>query len=200
MTRVWLIRHGESLLNAAGRLQGWADAPLTRHGAAQALARGRMLASAGIRFDAVWSADGIRHRETARDLLTGHGSSLPVREDVRWRELCFGGLEGAAARRLVRRITRHGDLRAALAELADADADAEHPDAVVERARGVLDDVAETGDDVLVVTSGITTLLLLDALGADLSHLEAGPPNLSISTLTQVAGGWRVDRAVVDVL
>src|ERR1700741_2249232 len=46
--RVLVLRHGLSAWNAEGRWQGWLDAPLTAEGEAQAAARGRELAHAGI--------------------------------------------------------------------------------------------------------------------------------------------------------
>lgn len=198
MTRVWLVRHGESLLNAAGRVQGWADAPLTPAGIAQASARGADFERIGCRFDAVISADGIRHRETALALVPGS----TMIEDVGWREACFGAYEGARNRRLARVLEAHADaadpLRAALAELA-ARAGAEAPDAVVSRALAALDRAGRAGHDVLVVTSGITMLLLLSALGADLDHVTSGPPHLSVSTVEGEPGAWRVTRAVRGV-
>ncbi|MGO4488706.1 histidine phosphatase family protein [Microbacterium sp. 2RAF4] len=195
MTRVWLVRHGESLLNAAGRMQGWADAPLTPDGRAQAAARRQDFAADGLVFDAVVSADGIRHRETAGQLCP---ASTP-REDAGWREVCFGALEGARSAALVRQLADHRDapdpLRAVLTELS-ASAGGEHPDAVVARALAALGRAADDGDEVLVVTSGVTILLLLDALGADLDHVVAGPANLSVSTVDGRPGRWRVTRAV----
>ena len=38
VTRVYLIRHGETEFNKLGRMQGWADAPLTEEGRKQAQA------------------------------------------------------------------------------------------------------------------------------------------------------------------
>lgn len=201
MTRLWLVRHGESLLNAAGRLQGWSDAPLTDRGRAQARERGLSLAAAGVRFDAVQAADGIRHRETARDVLDAMGERMPVIADPRWRELCFGAWEGARGHRFGRLLAEHGEVHAALVALAAVDPAAEHPDAVVERTLAALTEAADAGDEVLVVTSGLTILLLLDALGADLSHLEAGPAHLSVSTLhPSASGSWRVTRAAQPTL
>lgn len=195
MTRVWLVRHGESLLNAVGRVQGWADAPLTVAGAAQASARRAEFERIGCRFDAVVSADGIRHRETARALVPGG----TVVEDVGWREACFGRYEGTRNRRLRRILVGHrgcaDPVRATLEELAGC-ADAEHPDAVVSRALTALDRAGGAGHEVLVVTSGITIMLLLGALGADLDHVVTGPPHLSVSTVEGGPGAWRVTRAV----
>lgn len=197
MTRIWLVRHGESLLNAAGRVQGWADAPLTPAGLAAASARGADFARLGLRFDAVVSADGIRHRETARALAPGRAP----REDAGWREACFGGLEGARVRRLGRMLARHrgadDPLHAALTAVAQEHG-GEHPSAVVDRAVVALDRVADAAGEALVVTSGITIMLLLRALGADLGHVHAGPPNLSVSVIEGYPGGWSVTWAVVD--
>jgi probable phosphoglycerate mutase len=44
----FLLRHGETVWNAAGRLQGALDSPLTPRGQAQARAMGRALASLGV--------------------------------------------------------------------------------------------------------------------------------------------------------
>ena len=201
---IWLLRHGETLLNAAGRLQGWSDAPLTARGHAQARERGLALADAGVRFDAAFSADGIRHRETARGVLDAMDDRMPAHPDPRWRELCFGAWEGARGRRFGRLLREHGDLLPALESLSAAEVGAEHPDVVVSRSLAALTDAAEASDDgadVLVVTSGLTIMLLLNAIGADLSHLNAGPGHLSISTVRPAGtGSWVVERAVVDAL
>lgn len=207
-TRIWLVRHGESLLNRLGRVQGWADAPLTLAGVAQAERRGRDFASAGQRFDAVVSADGVRHRETARGVLRGLGADLPLREDTRWRELCFGPLEGASGKRLEQLVSRHrasdDPIRSALEALAvrpdksGSGLIAEAPTAVANRAVEALDAAADAapGGDTLVVTSGLTILLLLGALGANLDDIHAGPAHLSVSSMSRVGGSWRVERVV----
>ena len=43
MTRLLLVRHGRSELNAVGRVQGWLDSPLDELGRAQSLAVARRL-------------------------------------------------------------------------------------------------------------------------------------------------------------
>lgn len=200
MTRIWLVRHGESLLNAAHRLQGWADAPLTTRGVAQASSRAADFARLGVGFDAVVSADGIRHRQTAQGLAPDRART----EDEGWREICFGALEGARVRKVSRMLDGLRDsadpMRSVLVALAERDAGAEHPDAVIARSTAALERAAVLGDDVLVVTSGITKMLLLGALGTDLSHVSGGPANLSVSTVEGRPGSWRVARAVVDEL
>lgn len=198
MTRIWVVRHGESMLNAAERIQGWSDAPLTALGREQAAERGRDFAAAGIAFDAVFSGDGMRHRETAAELLSATGSTQQAQPDPRWRELCFGALEGARTRKLFRVLQAHASapdpFTATLRTLAAADPLAEAPEAVARRALAALHDVASAGAEVLVVTSGITILALLRALDAELTHLNTGPANLSVSTIRRAGEGWTIDR------
>lgn len=198
MTRIWLVRHGESMLNATNRLQGWSDAPLTARGIMQATSRAADFVRLGIGFDAVVSADGIRHRQTARTLAPDH----EVIEDIGWRETCFGKLEAAKAHKLRQLLEQHRDaedrMRAVLIGLAERDVGAEHPSTVVDRATGALDRAGALGDEVLVVSSGITKMLLLSALGADLAHVPGGPANLAVSTIEGEPGAWTVTRAVDD--
>jgi probable phosphoglycerate mutase len=70
-TRLLLLRHGESVWNAAGRWQGWADPPLSAEGEHQAREAGRLLAGSG--FTAVASSDLHRARRTAELAATGMG-------------------------------------------------------------------------------------------------------------------------------
>lgn len=84
---VWLVRHGETEWNAAGRFQGWTDVPLNATGRSQAEALAKVLEDES--FDGVWSSDLERAVETARIAL-----AEPT-EDRRLRELDFGDIEGA---------------------------------------------------------------------------------------------------------
>ena len=83
---IWLVRHGETDWNAAGRFQGWTDVPLNANGRAQAKQLRSVLADR--RFAGVWSSDLARAVETAR-IAVGEPTV-----DHRLRELDFGELEG----------------------------------------------------------------------------------------------------------
>jgi 2,3-bisphosphoglycerate-dependent phosphoglycerate mutase len=83
---LWIVRHGQTDWNAAGRLAGWSDVPLTALGEQQArLLRPKL---DGEKFDGVWSSDLVRAVSTAR---LAHGEA---RSDKRLREINFGSLEG----------------------------------------------------------------------------------------------------------
>ncbi len=95
MISIYLTRHGRTLFNAAHRGQGWCDSPLLPDGIAVAQALGRGLRAAGVRFDAAFSGDLLRQRNTARLVLDAMGQqSLPVQEDAGFREFCQGSFEG----------------------------------------------------------------------------------------------------------
>ena len=83
---IWLVRHGETTYNAARRLAGWCDPPLTDLGREQARAVGPKLK--GAVFDSVWSSDLQRAVETSR---LAWGQAVP---DPRIRECNFGIYEG----------------------------------------------------------------------------------------------------------
>ena len=83
---LWLIRHGETVWNALGKISGWHDVELSEAGAEMARALRPHLQS--LAFDHVWSSDLQRARRTAQ-LAYGQ-----PREDQRLRELDFGELEG----------------------------------------------------------------------------------------------------------
>lgn len=71
MTRFVLVRHGETLDNRAGVLQGQAGKPLSDLGHRQAQRLAQRLAP--FAFDACWSSDQDRARETAEHLVAPHG-------------------------------------------------------------------------------------------------------------------------------
>ncbi len=88
-----IVRHGESVANAEGRMQGQRDYPLSPAGQEQAALLGRFLANAGFRIDAAYTSPLTRARETALALTTALG--LPEAELApELSELHAGGLQG----------------------------------------------------------------------------------------------------------
>ncbi len=90
MTRLCLVRHGETDWNLEGRYQGQSDIPLNASGRAQAVALARQLPRQC--FSAIFSSDLQRARETAE--IVAERLQLPVTLDARLREINQGQWEG----------------------------------------------------------------------------------------------------------
>ena len=88
--RVFLIRHGETALNAAGLLRGQLDVPLNATGEAQAAALGRVFA--GVPLSTVVSSPLSRAADTARSVATA--TPAPLRFDDRLRDRFYGEWAG----------------------------------------------------------------------------------------------------------
>jgi len=90
ITRVLVIRHGETAWNRLSRIQGHTDIPLNDKGRWQADRLGAALADEPL--TAVYSSDLQRAHETAEALARACG--VAVRPDAQLRERHFGEMEG----------------------------------------------------------------------------------------------------------
>jgi broad specificity phosphatase PhoE len=90
ITRVVLVRHGETEWNAHKRAQGQADVALSPRGREQAKETAGRLSD--LHVDAVYSSDLSRAVETARAIAEVHG--LDVEEDPAFREIDQGEWTG----------------------------------------------------------------------------------------------------------
>ena len=87
--KIYVIRHGETALNAAHVKQGWVDEPLNEAGRELARLTGRALS--GVRFDACVSSPLVRAKETVELVLRESGNgAVPVQIDERIKEFNFG--------------------------------------------------------------------------------------------------------------
>ncbi|PPL18678.1 histidine phosphatase family protein [Microterricola pindariensis] len=201
---IYLTRHGETWLNTTHRMQGWSDSPLTESGELDARHLGAGLAEAGVKFKSAYSADMVRHYETislALDELKYKGE--PVR-DKGLREVAFGKFEGETQSATFAAVTPYltgDDMDAFLNAIVTANEGsgltAETVDQLTARAMASLNTIAaaqakQGGGNVLVVSSGITIVAVLDALGADTSSLTEGIDNAAVSELSYKNGAWTV--------
>lgn len=88
-TRICLVRHGETAWNAERRLQGHTDIPLNDTGLVQARATAASLAAE--RFDAAYSSDLTRARQTAAAIAERCGLELAF--DAALRERHYGSFQ-----------------------------------------------------------------------------------------------------------
>lgn len=94
MSSLILIRHGQSLWNAANRFTGWTDIDLSPEGEEEAVEAGMKLA--GNLIDRVHTSDLIRAQRTAEIILKLNEASgdVPTRYDERLNERHYGSLQG----------------------------------------------------------------------------------------------------------
>ena len=87
---LYLMRHGETIINRAHRTQGWCDGVLTKSGIEVAINAGVGLRD--IKFDAVYSSDLGRAYQTAE--IIGNKLNIEVEKTEALREMNFGTWEG----------------------------------------------------------------------------------------------------------
>jgi len=94
MSNLILIRHGQSVWNAANRFTGWTDVELSEVGVSEAEEAGRSLSAK--RIDVVHTSDLIRAQRTAEIIMSLNEASegYSTRFDWRLNERNYGSLQG----------------------------------------------------------------------------------------------------------
>lgn len=183
MTRIYLVRHGETTWNAEGRWQGTLDIPLGEVGHQQAQALAKHLKDRPIA--AIYSSDLSRARDTAE--LLSRAKGLEIQTDARLRELDFGVFQGLT----------HDEIRAKYPE-EERELFVDYLDFVLpegESRRAVQARVYEMWQEVVrrhpnsevVVMShgGPVRLLLLKLFDDQVERMLKVPlPNVSVTTIT----------------
>ena len=85
-----LVRHGETVHNAAGIAQGWNDSALSERGAQQVLRLAERIAR--LKPTALWSSPLSRALATAQAIADATGLEIRTLDDLR--EMNYGGWEG----------------------------------------------------------------------------------------------------------
>jgi broad specificity phosphatase PhoE len=164
ITRIFLVRHGETEWNATRRAQGQADIPLNDAGRRQAAAAVAQLD--GVELAAVYSSDLSRAVDTARPIAEARGLSVMI--DPAFREVDQGEWEGLMNKEIRRRWpelwgpARHWSRRPG----------GESPEQVQKRALEGLARVVERfpqGGVAVVSHGGTIRWLAAHALGYDLA-------------------------------
>lgn len=211
---IYLVRHGKTMFNVTGQVQGWSDSPLTEEGKADAgtLAKGL----ADVPFVAAYSSDLGRARDTADILLSsGTHDGLSLHQDPRLREWNYGGFEGRdgevmwapifSAHGLVwdNKWTQWKDLTKQMSDKDIADTIhkndtrgwAEDYDQISNRLRAGLDDIVTTtrragGGDVLVVSHGSAIQTMAAIASGGTAH--GSTPNYSVTIIEYENGAYHV--------
>jgi probable phosphoglycerate mutase len=142
VTRLLLVRHGESEWNAVGRWQGWADPPLSELGERQAAAASRAVGA----VDAIVASDLQRASRTA-EIIAGELGVGPVVVDGALRERDAGQWTGLT------RVEIEAEWPGFLASGERPDG-YEEDDALLARVLPALLALEAAGEAALVVTHG----------------------------------------------
>jgi broad specificity phosphatase PhoE len=102
MLELWVVRHGQTDWNLKGWQQGHHDIPLNDVGINQAVQVAEKLS--GKVFDALYSSDLVRARQTAEILAAT--LNLSVQIDQRLREIHKGEWEGLTVQQIIRKYPR----------------------------------------------------------------------------------------------
>lgn len=186
---IYLVRHGQTLQNRAGLLQGRSDFPLNEMGREQARRVGAFFREQGVRFDAVYTSPLRRAVQTAALIA---GETVPLRVDERLIEMDYGPYEGM-------------DLRAPAPEVlaffrdfvnVPAPAGMEKLSAVTARLGAFLEQMRPEAEerDILVSTHAIALKGALEYLtpASRGSYWAKNIGNCAVYRTAPTAGGYRV--------
>lgn len=189
--RLLLVRHGETDLNVAARMQSASDPRLNARGRRQAEALRERLADE--RIEAVFASDRRRALETAEILSAPHG--LPVTADARLVEQEYGEWEGASWPDLARQASPE-ELARFLSDPAFAPPGGETKTSVLARLDAFMDErlaVARGGTILVVAHGGPVQLFVQTALEIPWSpRRRFYPSNAGLTEFLRTEGYWRL--------
>lgn len=202
MSRIVLVRHGETVWHAENRYAGSSDIALTDRGREQAQALARWAGHAGL--ERIYVSPLVRARETARPAEAVLGMEAAV--DTRLREIHFGEGEGLTSREMSKCFPveyaafRRDPVKHHLPG-------GEDPKAAIARGRAALEEMASQAGPqarVLIVTHNtLIRLLLCDLLGIPPARYRQVFPevgNVSINELELTESGVALLRFNVPIL
>ncbi len=180
--KLYLIRHGQTDWNVAGKIQGSTDIPLNEMGKKQAacLAKGMEKRPVSRVFTSTLS----RAYETAKAI--GDSQNVPVYGLLELQEVNYGYWEGLTMEEIEQRYPKELQ-QWYLSPVEVAPPGGETQTQVYERCKAAIDHILEQGDgDVAVVSHGATVVFLLeymlDGTGRD-EEDDIIVGNASISTV-----------------
>ncbi|MGN1295556.1 MAG: histidine phosphatase family protein [Bacilli bacterium] len=165
--RIYVIRHGETLLNCKGVLQGWLDAFLNEKGKNEARKTGEGLK--GIIFKKAFTSPLKRAVETAEIILEASGNtSTPLIVEKRIKEINFGEYEGQVYKNKSGQIENE-EIKKFFEDPLKGDGSTKGGEStyqVMARSQTFLKELASINDDnnYLVVTHGFATRAMLNFL------------------------------------
>jgi len=191
LTRLCIVRHGETAWNAEHRVQGQLDIPLNDFGLKQAQAVGAALK--GERFDAIYSSDLMRARQTAQPIA--EALSMKVLADRNLRERHYGIFERLTYAEVKQKFPEdYARFEARDPEYAFRTG--ERLQDFYDRSIAVISRIAKQheGQHVLVFThGGVLDMFYRYATGLSISaERKFGIPNAGLNRIELTSTGWQI--------
>ena len=211
---LYIVRHGETILNRYRKLQGWSDSPLTEEGKVIAMEAGKKLAH--VPFHRVYTSDLGRTIETANIMLQQNQTSrnLDINKRKAFREVFFGSLEGDGISHIWSKIAQENGYKLDDSNVkglfqnhstdeildfikkADPFHHAENGDELWERVETGLTEVVESNcqshnENILIVTHGVVIRKILGQY-SDEYHPGIAVKNASVSTVEFTGNQFKV--------
>jgi alpha-ribazole phosphatase len=188
---LYVVRHGTTDWNQAGRIQGHTDIPLNEAGRAQAHLAGRRLAP--LKATALYSSDLLRASETAQ--IIGQCIGLCVVQKSGLREINFGVWQGLSSLQIRERDPEvYAARRANPYDVAPAGAETwrQFYDRAVQAIQEILA-ITEAQRLIVVTHGGVCTVVGLRALGFDCTGKRTFEShNCGTHTIAVQGETWRV--------
>ncbi|WP_397389762.1 histidine phosphatase family protein [Polynucleobacter sp.] len=196
ITKLCLIRHGETSWNADRRLQGHTDIPLNATGILQARQMAQALKDIKLTFDVLYTSDLKRAADTANAVVELFGVDVQV--DSALRERHFGALQGLSISEAP--LQEPGIWQAHIAR--DLEHDLGGGESIQQfalRVQNALDKIQarHTGKTILLVSHGGTLDMMYRIASKQVLSADrvASVPNASLNWLTHSQGsGWTVGQ------
>lgn len=188
MTRMYLVRHGETVWHAENRYTGVSDVDLTDEGYRQATALGVWAQNANL--DAIYSSTLSRAKLTAEPAVTNTG--IKLQQDARLCEVDFGMGEGLTRNEM--KDIFPAELESfLLCPASKAFPDAETGRLAIDRALPALRAIAhqnESGRVLIVMHSTLLRLLITELLGINPDRYRTIFPELDNCSLNEIEFDW----------
>lgn len=192
MTRIILIRHGETTWNIEGRYQGQEDTPLSERG----LKQGQMLAEGlrNIPINRCVASPLQRAFQTCSFCAELH--NLPVETDARLMEIGHGSWEGQLAKDIQAKYPKEYAQWHSEPHLVQMPDGGENLENVRSRSMAAIMDIVEKypNETVLVAAhDAVNKAILCDILGMGMERFwQIKQDNTCVNVLEYVDGKWRV--------
>lgn len=182
VTTLCLVRHGESVWNAEGRIQGQLDSSLSALGKNQAELVAQRLKNES--WEALYSSDLSRARETA-EVIKKNMPGFEIHMDPLLRERSFGKAEGLVREEVTARYPDFPDNTSEIGM--------ETPEELRERAVKVFTGIrdAHLGERVIIVTHGGLIRTFIKSIFPDTEKVSLN--NTSCTLLHWDGRGWECE-------